>query len=151
MGTCGRSLPDSRQSIKRASDSRGAGSPTTATPRYCEHDAQRQHDRECRDQDERPHRDLVWTIVGSGGGSGGGGGGGDSGDDNVRVVRSGEVLERVVHGDQIELVCVEAAANPLGPVLVLIMLRVAHRRQERFISPWSADVLRWAGPPTSDA
>jgi hypothetical protein len=89
--------------------------------------------------------DPVWTIVGSGGG------GGDRGDDNVRVVRSGEVLKRVVHGDQIELVCVETTANPLRPVLVLIMLRVGHRRQGRFISPWSADVLRWAGPLTSDA
>src|SRR6476469_7792637 len=78
-------------------------------------------------------------------------GGGESGDDNVRVVRSGEVLERVVHGGQIELVGVETTANPLGPVLVLIMLRVAHRRQERFVSPWSADVLRRAGPATSDA
>src|SRR6266550_3920430 len=87
--------------------------------------------------------DPVWTIVGSGGG--------DSGDDNVRVVRSGEVLERVVHSGQIELVSVETTANPLRPVLVLIMLRVAHRRQERFISPWSADVLRRAGPATSDA
>src|SRR6185437_11000790 len=68
------------------------------------------------------------------------------------VVRSGEVLERVVHGGQIELVGVETTANPLRPVLVLIMLRVAHRRQERFVSPWSADVLRWAGrrPATHD-
>src|SRR6185437_13054127 len=76
-----------------------------------------------------------WTIVGSGGG------GGDSDDDNVRVVGSGEVLKRVVHGGQIELVSVETTANPLRPVLMLIMLRVAHRRQGRFISPWSADVL----------
>ena len=66
--------------------------------------------------------DPVWTIVGTGGG------GGDSGDDNVGVVRSGEVLERVVHGGQIELVSVETTANPLRPLLVLIMLRVAHRR-----------------------
>ena len=87
--------------------------------------------------------DPVWTIVGSGGG--------ETGDDNVRVVRSGEVLERVVHGGQIELVSVETTANPLGPVLVLIMLRVAHRRQERVVSPWSAHVLRRAGPLTSNA
>ena len=78
------------------SDSRGAGSPTTAMPRDCEHDAQRQHNRQCGYQTNVHTGDPVWTIVCTGGG------GGDSGDDNVRVVRSGEVLERVVHGGQIE-------------------------------------------------
>jgi hypothetical protein len=33
---------------------------------------------------------------------------------------------------------------------VLIMVRVAHRRQKLLVSPWSTDVLRWARPPTSD-
>jgi hypothetical protein len=143
MGTCGRSPPVSRQSTKRAvRQSRrwvpdgDAGMTANMTPSVSTTDS-------AVTKTNVHTGGPVWTIVGSGGG--------ESGDDTVRVVRSGEVFERVVHGGQIELVRVETTANPLRPVLMLIVLRVAHRREERLISPRSADVLRRAGPPASDA
>ena len=110
---------------------------TATQPRDSEHHKQRQHDRQCGRTNVHIG-EPVWTIVCS------------SARWPDRSVSPGVGRKLLVYGGNVKLIRVETAADPLRPVRVLIMVRVAHRRQELLVSSRSTDVLRWAGPPTSD-